>query len=186
MLLVFMIFLVQPPVFSQGNIEIPDVYLDLGSMDIVTTRSAYDLLLPYLKPAGYDKILTEAHTSLVFHQLIVDRKVIKPQRNYGSDGGRLSYGKEAPLTEMYCDITLKWETLSPPPPSLEKIKKGICFNSYTTKLGQGIFIIPYGTKEVYLTYSVLIPKYKNMEDFLSNREYIYSDPQAVKWTINWP
>jgi hypothetical protein len=70
---------------------------------------------------------------------------------------------------------------------IEAIKKRLFFSSYRTGLnGPGYYTIPYRTTEVFLTCRVLIPKYKSIEKWESNREYFYTEPQTIKWTMTWP
>jgi hypothetical protein len=181
-----MILIIIFPLSARGNDEIPEIYIDLGVMDIVAYKGAYDLLLPYWKPEGFGKILTQAHVDIIICELICDRQIIKPKRSYGSDGGRLDYGEEVPPEGNFYNINLQWR-ISQMPPSIEVIKKGLFFSSYRTGLnGPGYYIIPYGTREVFLTYSVLIPKYKSIEEWEINREYFYTAPQTIRWTMTWP
>ncbi|GHT80666.1 hypothetical protein FACS1894130_12150 [Spirochaetia bacterium] len=119
--------------------------------------------------------------------MIADDKTIKTRKLYfGSDGGRLSYGETVPVEGGFYNITLNWKT-NQISPTIEIIKLGLFFTTYAgTARVPELYIIPYGAKEVFLTYSILIPRYKTMEEFINKRECFYTENKTVKWAIVWP
>jgi hypothetical protein len=182
---VFIVTAIIPSSYAQGSIETPEVYDELGEIDI-GNKGYFELQLFYWKPDGFDKILTQAHVDMIICSLIGDNKEIKPIRTYGTDGGRLDYGEEVPVKGDFYNMNLMWRPLGHPV-SLEIIKRGLGFSSYRTKFkGPALYKIPYKTREVFLTYRVLIPKYKSTEEWSTGREYYYTEPQTVRWTLVWP
>jgi hypothetical protein len=165
--------------FSFGNHEeVYDYsqYIDLGKITVAMEKQSYQVSLPYFKQTGINKIPTKDSISIIIYNIIGDKKNIKPNRKSFSSNEAITKKYERTVTtdEGYYQLDMKWYALN------REISKGIYYESLINEnLKHGIYIynIPYGTEEIYLTYSIILS---------SDYEYVLSEKQNAMFKIDWP
>ena len=169
--------------YASGNAEILDDYVDLGNIDVVIGKQYYDLLLPYKKPEGVTKVPTKDEVGIIFHELIVDGKKVRPRKMYFTaiEMGKLRE-ESTPFEMESRTIMLSFWALGVKPDETIIIE-GLFYNSAIWKLSTPEqYNIPYGAKEVFLRYSILYPYdvIKHSSNINLDQEYV------VRWTMEWP
>ena len=181
---IFMFFLTVFSMYSFGKKEVSEA-INVGAINVVVEKAGYNLTLRYFKPDGYDKILNEGYVAILIYNLIADGKKIIGKKHSSPYGGGAIYGDEAVLEGSYYNIQMFWSAFSPLR-TIEGLKKGVYFRGFNRDFKYTHYGIPYGTKEVFMTFSIRIPAYKNLEDFSINRNYYFTEPETVRWLMSWP
>jgi hypothetical protein len=179
-------------VFASGKTDLPQNYIDIDDLDFVENKTYDSVNLPYTKPAGFTKIIHSPVIGLIIDELIVDGKEIHPKRPLWDAGTyeaiTKSYEEDTePEEGEYC-MPMTWGTnYGDNKTADEYLSEGIDF-SYHTK-GEEIdyspthYNIPYGSKEVFITYRIRFPDYSEENDF---RSYIISESYTARFHIIWP
>lgn len=177
------IFILAAPLYASGRIEQPIEYIDLGEIE-VQVENQFVILLPYIKPQGINRVPLYDIISIVFEKLIVDGKEVKKKRVFLSEKmfiDRLNIKEVSEEREEHF-IAMEW--------FIERNKdedKRVLRLVYESETGntprREEYIIPFGSREVFLTYSIRIP--------LDNPDWriidhFYTELQTVRWTIVWP
>jgi len=187
--------LVAVPAFSMGTKVPPGDYVDLGTMKIDDSSRSGKINLPYYKPEGVERVLTNNQIMICVIKLIVDGKVIKPKRGAGSyelaDSiwtESVSRDEENREVEMYWSPVggKSWDSVKDEP------SRRIYHYHQPKRLDNPLqYLIKYPAKEVFLNYGINYPsRYRNVyyplegeydEEMLELMDKTY----YVKWTIEW-
>jgi hypothetical protein len=164
--------------FSHGKVELPVNYINLDEIIISPGEKNYDLLLPYVKPDGIDRIYTNDTLGIIIHQIIGDDKLILPKRQYFSNNEVVAMKRERSVDykREILEFGMKWFALGAKITD-EIIGKGLFYETLDDKKNIHIYNIPYGTIEIYITYSIQFPQ--KLENQKLERKTIY-------FRINWP
>jgi hypothetical protein len=179
--------------YASGRIETPTNYIDIGQLDLTTRNTSNNIFLPYIKPAGIDRIITSSVRGLIIEEMIVDGRRIRPNRtifNAGSYTFTLSPQEEiVDIEEGHFTMPMLWRVGF----GLDRmhddwLQEGIYFQ-YFSRNGQlrnfpDRIVIPYGSNEIFITYRIRFPYYPEEGKF---GEFIVSEESyTVKFNILWP
>ncbi len=168
--------------FASGNREAPTDFVDIGNfqVDVTKEHSGIILTVPYIKPEGINKIPDGQVRGLIIRELIADGKRIRPKDPIWDAGGYDDDLDEIVVPEfedtflfgMYWDINEEYISLRL---YLRDRFNGLDFSPHR-------YNIPYGTKDVYMTYSIRYPPFWEENETLDKaREETYT----VKFTLSW-
>ena len=178
------LFVLSVPLFALGSREQPMEYIDLGEIEVQPGNNYETISLPYVKPMGINRIPIIDSMSIVLIKLLVDGKEVKRKRPFLSEKwvDKLN-AKEASEEEENCFMEMEWY-IERRKTSNRRIT-GLVYISDTGDTGKREqYIIPYGSKEIFLTYRIHIPPlpiYSNR----STTDFFYTELQTVKWSIVW-
>jgi hypothetical protein len=177
----FFFIILSIPIYASGNDESATEYTDLGVI-IVEAKKPFIIPLSYVKPRGIDKAPILDITCIVFDKLIVDGKEIKRKRLYLSEKMFVDRRnvEEVSVEEEERFIEMEW--------FVETTKNGkteildLIYNSETgDTLKREQYTIPYGAKEIFLTYRIRIPIHLDWKVV----DFFHTDPKTVRWEIEW-
>jgi hypothetical protein len=172
--------------YSSGRNDIE--YNNLGTYNVNLNDDILIINLLYNKPAGIQFIPNFDKEHIKIHQLILDGKRVKPKRKYfkyfmgraREPGGRNV--SEAGIEESVCYINMDWE--------IKNKGNFLYYESLTEKVimgnNEGEYIIPYGTNEIKLIYSIRIYELvfddqKQLINIITHE----TDKNYVKWELIW-
>ncbi len=182
LIIVFVLFMYY--VYAVGKVEIPANFTDLGYFEVTPVKTEYSLFLPYVKPTGIIEIPILHTTGLHIQELIIDGKYVRPKQEWGREyydvWDRKTVGNEESDHLLESGWSLR-------PYSEDGAKIGLCLWTNFLNRGQPLrYDIPYGTKEVYMTYSIIFPypltKCEEVDEIIKKAE---KQTYTVKWTITW-
>jgi hypothetical protein len=160
------VILVSLRAYASPSRELPTDYLDLGKLCISSTEKAvYELPLRYWKPEGITKIYIFDFLGIWIHKMFIDGELIRPIKGSLRDNTeepRYGYVKSGSAGNYY---TMMMRLRMIPENRLEQ---EFYQEEISKKTGAGLFYetwvvndnmirlywIPYGTKEVYINYSI--------------------------------
>jgi hypothetical protein len=177
--------LVLLPIKASGQVDVPSGYVDLGKFILIPSSQYYELFLPYNKPEGVEMVPSKDIKGVVIDSLIADGKQINSKRLYfvSNDASNHILVETALYESEERELKMIWSLFSVNP-SEKIIKEGLYYDTLTDKSNHlSRYIIPYGAKEVFLTYrirfSIYSENYKTINIF-------DSEPQTARWFIEWP
>jgi hypothetical protein len=174
-------------VFALGSIEMPSEYIELGKIYVTPSNKKFAiasiLSLPYLKPEGITKVDTKDARCIIIYSLIADEKKIKAKSLFPQEKNIVSLKfEETDISEevRYIDMVLRGES------ETVNNQRKLLNLSYQSETGKSRYkeqyTIPFGTREVFLTYCVQIPIYTEDYYFI---DFLNSEIQTVRWEIEW-
>jgi hypothetical protein len=175
---IFVIFLMVKGdlLFAHGKVELPSGYVELDDIIVSLGKKNYELLLPYNKPDGIDRIFTKDKVGILIHRIIGDGKLILPRRQYFSNDEAIAikYEKFVDTKRDILEFKMTWFALGARITN-ENIREGLFYETLDRKKNIYIFNIPYGIREIYITYSILFPQNENQ----------VIEQKTVYFRINW-
>jgi hypothetical protein len=177
--IVFIILSIQA--YASGNNERVMEYTDLG-IHTVDTKKPFVIPLSYVKPKNIDKAPILDITCVVFDKLIADGKEIKRKRLYLSEKMFVDRWnvEEVNVEEEDRFIEMEWFV-----ETAKANKTEILALVYESETGDTLkreqYIIPYGAKEIFLTYSIRIPIYSDWKVV----DFFHTALKMVRWEIEW-
>jgi hypothetical protein len=175
-----LIFLAHIHLYSGGKMELPDEYFDLGIIEI--NKKYTGINLPYIKPKGINKIITNDIHGLIIEEIIVNGKIIKPHKIF------LSMGTYEHISHLYEDdvnleegkyfLKMNWIKID---------TENEIFYEYFSRNGKiryspDYYKILFGANEVYIIYKVRFIG-NEITDF---RNYFVSDEMyIIKFNLEW-
>jgi hypothetical protein len=151
--------------------------IDLGRINVMIENKYCEVNLPYYKDFGIDRIPAKDSTSIRLYRLIGDGKLIRPKKQYFSNNEAISRKHETSVDINGNDYYLKmiWFILGAYRTE-SNLKQGLFYESLIEKdVYSELYNIPYGVKEIYLTYSIKFPN-NSME----------TEKKIVRWELQWP
>jgi len=163
--------------YTKCTTELPNNPINFDKIEVSASKSQINLLLPYNKPEGIEKIYTMGMKGIFICKIIGDGKEIKPERIWDFMGGsddslRYKEAYEADIDKENTSLNIKmiWRIV-------DDKKMSIYYktvNGYKGKSYQ--YSIPYNTREVYITYRILFP-YRPVEEA--------TEEQTIYFKIDW-
>jgi hypothetical protein len=172
-------------IYASGVEEIPKNYIDLGTMEIPKEGYLASISLPYIKPEGVNRAPFRDRSSIILERLVVDGTEIMKNRLFLSEKKFVDTlnDEEASEEEEVRFIDMSWSVRRVE----NKVNGSIEMLSYKSETGNTSkveqYIVPYGSKEVFLTYNLIISTYTRGSGKV---EYFHTVSQTVKWIIEWP
>jgi hypothetical protein len=177
--------------FSLGKTEMPVDCVDIGQLDLTTTKTYGTISLPYMKPLGINKVITSSVRGLIINKIIVDGRIIAPQKTWLDFGAYEAinslYEEDASNGESQFFMPMLWGTYGGNIAYDDQLSEGIRFDYYSRngkiKYSPDRYNIPYGSKEVFINYNIRFPEYSNNKP----GDYIISEETyTIKFNILWP
>jgi hypothetical protein len=182
-------------IYSSGTTEVSADYLDLGKLYITNERATYELPLDYWKPDGIKRINTLDLRGIRIHKMIIDGNPANPVHGFFdfNDEFRFDQSKEVNSIGSYYTIIMRLRMI--PANQLEKmIYPKAASEVAIKKIGTGLFYetwaekdtylrlywIPWGTKEVYINYSIFVPKFGNILKY-----DIIETNKTIRFELEW-
>jgi hypothetical protein len=176
---------------SLGKIEIPTNYLDIGKLHITNERDIYEIPLRYWKPEGVVRINKIDLRGIRINSVIIDGTQAKPinGRLFYSEIFRNDQSEEVDSIAGYYTIVMRLRMIFE-----NQLEREIWAKEAKRKTGTGLFYetwaekdgylklywIPYGTKEVYINYSICVLKQNEVSKF-----DIIEANKAIKFDLEW-
>jgi hypothetical protein len=189
--IIIILFVLSVPIYASGSRGQPMEYVDLGELKIQpvnyyeTIKNYYEKIsLPYVKPKGVKRIPFRDSMSIILLSLVVDGNEVRRKRLFLSEKWvDYLYVREAGEEEENRFMEMGWY-IERSKTSNRRIT-GLEYISDTGNTGRREqYIIPYGSKEVFLTYRIRIPPIPIYSE-RSTFDIFYTELQTVKWTIVW-
>ncbi len=157
--------------------------VDIGSfyVDITKEHSGIVFYVPYIKPEEINKIPDGQVRGLIIRELIADGKRIRPKDPIWDAGAYDDYLDEIVVPELEDRflLGLYWDVFD----------DSISLHLYLRDRINGLdfsphrYNIPYGSKDVYMTYSIRYPPFWEENETLDKaREETYTVKFALSWT----
>lgn len=182
-------------IYSSGSIEISADYLDLGKLYIKNERSDYEFSLDYWKPDRIKRINKLDLRGIRIHKMIIDGKLAKPIHGFFdfNDEFRFDQSEEVDSGGSYYTIIMRLRMIAANQLE-EMIYPKAAAKAAVKKVGTGLFYetwaendtylrlywIPRDTKEVYINYSICVPK---LNDILKY-DIIEAD-KTIRFELEW-
>jgi hypothetical protein len=169
---------------ASGNGDVSEMYVDLGKFKVAILGRGefFTISLPYIKPEGINTVPALDIPYLILNQLVIDEREVKGKRLFSSSKMFIDriYLEDVDEKESIYYMNMEWFVEG------TENKKRILRLVYTSETGntqkREQYIIPYGAKEAFLTYSIRIPIYEQGQGVIDS---FYTEPQTVKWTMEW-
>jgi hypothetical protein len=167
--------------FAGSITELPENPINLGKIEISINKREYEIMLPYHKSEGIEKIFTSDSFGILICQIIGDGKSIRPVKKWfflSDDTITFRHETEIDTDSMYLNFKMIWKTVLGGKLTDEKLKMGLFFNTYKGQKKELYeYNIPYNTKRIYITYRILFPDRPKTEA---------TEMKAVYFEIDWP
>ena len=178
--------------YPSGTTEIPENYLDMGKLYITNAeRAIYEIPLQYWKPEGITRINTLDLRGIRIHKMILDGKRVKPVNGFLFNSSIFREDQTAEVADSgkYYTVMMRLRMFLD-----NYLDKDIGLRHVRRKLGPGLFYetraekdgylkvywIPYGTKEVYINYSICVLK----PDEIMEYDIIEAD-KTIRLELEW-
>jgi hypothetical protein len=182
---VLLVFLAPFYIYSNGQKGIE--YTHLGSFHTNSDDGYVIIPLSYTKPEGLTYIPNSDNEHIIIHNLIIDGKKLRPERNYFKyfmGAAREPNGTadiETNIEESICYINMEW---------YRNNKNMLYYESLTEKWimenDEGDYFIPYGTKNVTLEYSIrLTETIFDAQGKLKGFNHHETEKNYVSWELVW-
>jgi len=188
--LIIILFVISVPLFALGNKEQLQIeYIDLGELKVQESRrNIFIISLPYVKPQGVNRIPIYPSISIILEKLFIDGKEVKGKRSFLSDKmfvDKLNF-KEVSEEEKKYYMEMGW-FIERNQNADNKIVRLV----YTSDTGKNTgrreeYIIPFGSKEIFITYCIRIPMYNTYDWETNYKPPLDTELITVKWTLVWP
>jgi hypothetical protein len=175
---IFLIFLLHKNVYASGRVELPDKYIDLGTINIL--EKSLRLNLPYIKPNGIIKIITSPIHGLIIDQIIIDGRIKNVKKQF------LDLGAYEHISHVYEEDVNSEENEYFFEMSWGRRENNLSY-SYFSRNGKihyspDYYEIPYGSNEIFIKYRVRLVG-NEITDF---RNYFVSEElYIVKFNLLW-
>jgi len=166
-------------IYANGNREIPYEYRDLGTFSVINRR--LNINLPYIKPDGINKIITESIHGIIIDRIIIDNKTIKPKKIFFDMGAyeHIDYVYEETVApeedEYFLEMHWGWNNED------NELNYSYFSRNGKIKYSPDYYRIPYGSNEIYIIYRVRLVG-NEPTDF---RNYYASKTYTVKINLIW-
>jgi hypothetical protein len=189
--MIVFIFILSGPLYASGTSDQQMEYVDLGKIQIqiIGTEglpgninySPFIIPLPYIKPKGVNRVPVKDLLSIIVEKLMVDGKEIKRKRLFSEKMFVDSKNYEnASEEEEEHIMVMRWFIKRD-----EKDKTKILGLHFYSETGNTLkreeYIIPYGSKELFLTYKIRFPLYTDSNDIV----FFHTESQLVKCLFVW-
>lgn len=178
-------------IYSSGKAANPTNYLDMGKIYITNVKNIYEIPLKYWKPEGITQINKLDLRGIRINTIIIDGNQAKPIN------GRLFYSEifhnEQSMTvdsaAGYYTIIMRLRMIFNTQLESEiwakKVKKkagtGLFYETWAEKDGYlKLYWIPYGSREVYINYSICVLKQNEISKF----DIIEAD-KTMRFDLEW-
>jgi hypothetical protein len=169
-------------VYVAGNTDTPLSYIDAGKITI-ETGSLIKIVLPYEKPENVLYIPMKDITAIIIDELIVDKKRRKARQLYFEDKRAVDKldAEETIADRGQYFIEMNWfvtyQTVNKKKQTTEIFYKSETGNH----LKKEQYTIPYGSKELFITYHIRFPNYP----FNFSKDNVYSEKQTIRYELIW-
>jgi hypothetical protein len=186
----FIFFILSVSLFASGGREQQWEYIDLGEIQvpIITnprlTGNYFRIPLPYVKPRGVTSIPVYEILSIYIDKLTVDGKKIRRKRLFLQEKTAIDLlnVEDAGEEEEEHFMEMMWRIVRDRNNGDRLL--GVAYDSETgNTFRREEYSIPYGAREVFLTYRIRTPIYSS--DW-KHVDFYYTEQQTVKWTFVWP
>jgi len=167
--------------FARSVTELPENFINLGEIEISINKKKYEIMLPYHKSEGIEKIYTNDSIGILICQIIGDGKSIRPIKKWfflSDDTITFKHETEIDTGNMDLNFKMTWRTVLGGKLTDKKLKRGLFFKTYKGHKEELYeYNIPYNTKKIYITYRILFPDRPETEA---------TEIKTVYFEINWP
>jgi hypothetical protein len=177
--------------YSLGKIEVPINYLDMGKLYITNEKDIYEIPLRYWKPEGVIRINKIDLRGIRINSVIIDGNQAKPinGRLFYSEIFQNDQSEEVDGIAGYYTIAMRLRMIFE-----KQLEREIWAKEVKRKAGTGLFYetwaekdgylklywIPYGTREVYINYSICVPKQNEVSKF-----DIIEANKSIRFNLEW-